>query len=46
MDVYIPSKNSVITIGSGFDNTIYSEDEKLYSMFRGKYKKGKSLDKI
>ena len=29
MNVYIPSKNSVITIGSGFDTTIYSEDEKI-----------------
>ncbi|WP_243343589.1 hypothetical protein [Anaerococcus sp. AGMB09787] len=29
MNVYIPSKDSIITIGSGFDTTIYSEDKKL-----------------
>ena len=29
MNAYIPSKNSIITIGSGFDTTIYSEDEKF-----------------
>lgn len=27
MNVYIPCKNSLITIGSGFDTTIFSEEE-------------------
>lgn len=34
MNVYIPSKNSVITIGSGFDTTVYSEDEKILKEIR------------
>ena len=29
LNVYIPSKNSVITIGSGFDTTIYSENDRF-----------------
>ncbi|EKU93467.1 Uncharacterised protein [Alloiococcus otitis] len=29
MNVYIPSKSSVITIGSGFDTTIYSENDRF-----------------
>lgn len=27
MNVYFPTRNSLITIGSGFDTTVYSEED-------------------